>query len=408
MGVLDGVRVVELAEHGFVPSCGAILGDWGAEVIKIEKPAGDPLRAIMAAGLVADTGDVNFLWELYNRNKRGLALDLRVAEGRAVFDRLLEDADVLLTNFLPSARAKLRVATRGLLGGEPPADLRQGARAGSAGPRRRPGRVRRRLVLGPGRPRAHPQPPAGPDDHAAGRDGRRAERRHARRRRRRGAVPAGTHRTGRASSTSRCSTPRCGSSAWTSPPPRSSARTRGRCTPPASSRTRSSARTGPVTTRWLLLNMLDDTRHWAPTCRALGLDGLLDDARFADTAGRAEHRVELHAAHRRAHRHRRPRRAPAGPRGRGHRLRRAGVAARGHRRPAGHGQRLLRGASDAPVAAAGVRADAVRRRDDRDPPRRARHRRAQRRDPRRARLRAVTRSRRCVPRGPSPGRRTDR
>src|SRR5260370_26347708 len=109
MGVLDGVRVIELAEHGFVPSCGAVLGDWGAEVIKIERPTGDPLRAVMPAGLVADTGDVNFLWELYNRNKRGLALDLRVPAGRAVFDRLLDDADVLLTSFLPSARDKLRV-----------------------------------------------------------------------------------------------------------------------------------------------------------------------------------------------------------------------------------------------------------------------------------------------------------
>ena len=55
MGVLDGVRVIELAEHGFVPSCGAVLGDWGAEVIKIERPTGDPLRAVMPAGLVADT-----------------------------------------------------------------------------------------------------------------------------------------------------------------------------------------------------------------------------------------------------------------------------------------------------------------------------------------------------------------
>ena len=54
---------------------------------------------------------------------------------------------------------------------------------------------------------------------------------------------------------------------------------------------------GPYRTadeRWLLLNMLDDTRHFAPTCRALGLTDLLDDGRFADTAGRAEHRVVLH------------------------------------------------------------------------------------------------------------------
>ena len=80
MGVLDGVKVVELAEHGFVPSCGAILADWGADVVKIERPTGDPLRSVMAAGLVADTGDFNFLFELYNRNKRGITLDLRVPE----------------------------------------------------------------------------------------------------------------------------------------------------------------------------------------------------------------------------------------------------------------------------------------------------------------------------------------
>ena len=60
----------------------AILGDWGADVVKVERPTGDPLRAIMGAGFVADTGDFNFLWELYNRNKRGIALDLRVPEGR--------------------------------------------------------------------------------------------------------------------------------------------------------------------------------------------------------------------------------------------------------------------------------------------------------------------------------------
>ena len=55
---------------------------------------------------------------------------------------------------------------------------------------------------------------------------------------------------------------------------------------------------GPYRTgdeRWLLLNMLDDTRHWAPTCRALGLDELVDDARFADTAARSTNRDELHA-----------------------------------------------------------------------------------------------------------------
>src|SRR5689334_10949663 len=108
MGVLDGVRVVEVAEHGFVPSAAAVLGDWGADVVKVERPTGDPLRGIQAMGLVADTGDFNFLFEQFNRNKRGIALDLRNPDGRAVLDRLFVGADVFITNFLPSARAKVR------------------------------------------------------------------------------------------------------------------------------------------------------------------------------------------------------------------------------------------------------------------------------------------------------------
>src|SRR5919197_585402 len=109
MGVLDGIRVVEVAEHGFVPSAAAILGDWGADVVKVERPTGDPLRGIQAMGLVADTGEFNFLFEQFNRNKRGVAIDLRNPQGRAVLDRRLKRADVLITNFLPSARQSLRL-----------------------------------------------------------------------------------------------------------------------------------------------------------------------------------------------------------------------------------------------------------------------------------------------------------
>jgi crotonobetainyl-CoA:carnitine CoA-transferase CaiB-like acyl-CoA transferase len=109
MGVMDGIKVVEVAEHGFVPSAAAILADWGADVVKVERATGDPLRAIMGAGFVADTGDFNFPFEQFNRNKRGVSLDLRSADGRAALDRLIVWADVFITNFLPSARTKLRI-----------------------------------------------------------------------------------------------------------------------------------------------------------------------------------------------------------------------------------------------------------------------------------------------------------
>src|ERR671926_381074 len=107
--VLEGVKVVEVAEHGFVPSAAALLADWGADVVKVERPSGDPLRLIMSMGFVANTGDFNWLFEQFNRNKRGVAIDLRNGDGRAALDRLIAWADVYITSFLPSARDKLRL-----------------------------------------------------------------------------------------------------------------------------------------------------------------------------------------------------------------------------------------------------------------------------------------------------------
>jgi len=65
--VLDGVRVLEVAQWWFVPSAGAVLADWGAEVIKIEHPeTGDPQRGLVTSGLVPK-GGFNFMWEQPNR-----------------------------------------------------------------------------------------------------------------------------------------------------------------------------------------------------------------------------------------------------------------------------------------------------------------------------------------------------
>ena len=120
MGVLDGVKVVESAQQGFVPSCGAVLGDSGGEeVIKIERPTGDPLRAIMGAGFIADTGDYNFLWELYNRNKRGIVLDLRVSEGSRGVRPSHRTRRRIHHQLPPVGAHKLRTNPEDLFGGEP-------------------------------------------------------------------------------------------------------------------------------------------------------------------------------------------------------------------------------------------------------------------------------------------------
>ena len=107
-GPLDGVKVVEVAIWWFVPAAGAILADWGAEVIKVEHPeTGDPQRALFTSGLVPDTGGVNFMMEQSNRGKKSIGIDLATDGGRDVLYDLVKDADVFLTNFLGPARRRL-------------------------------------------------------------------------------------------------------------------------------------------------------------------------------------------------------------------------------------------------------------------------------------------------------------
>ena len=108
--VLAGIRVLEVADWGFVPSAATVLGDWGADVVKIEHPrTGDPIRGLISAGLVPGASGRNFLVEHLGRNKRSVGIDLAIAEGRELLDRLLVDTDVFVTSFLDEARERLRL-----------------------------------------------------------------------------------------------------------------------------------------------------------------------------------------------------------------------------------------------------------------------------------------------------------
>ena len=106
-GAFDGVKVVELAQWVFVPVAGALLADWGADVIRIEKLEGDPYRGLASQGIGTDRGGVNLSMALANRGKRSIALDLQTDDGRAVLDELLDSADVFLTNLRPGALERL-------------------------------------------------------------------------------------------------------------------------------------------------------------------------------------------------------------------------------------------------------------------------------------------------------------
>ena len=103
----DGVRVVELAQWVFVPVAGALLADWGADVIHIEPTEGDPYRGLATQGIGTDRGGINLSLALANRGKRSIALDIQSEDGRAVLHRLLDSADVFLTNMRPKALRRL-------------------------------------------------------------------------------------------------------------------------------------------------------------------------------------------------------------------------------------------------------------------------------------------------------------
>ena len=110
MRPLDGIRVLEVAMYGFVPSAGAVLSDWGAEVIKVEHPVtGDPQRGLRQIGPLRAEGDPNPNVEHANRGKRSIGLDMASPEGREVLDELVRRADVFLTNFLPATRHRLGI-----------------------------------------------------------------------------------------------------------------------------------------------------------------------------------------------------------------------------------------------------------------------------------------------------------
>jgi len=110
-GVLDGVRVVELATWGFIPSAGVALADWGAEVIKVEHPAhGDPMRGLVSAALTPPGEQpVSFMFQTFSRNKASVGIDLTTEAGQEVLHRLVGTADVFLTNYLAPVRRKLCV-----------------------------------------------------------------------------------------------------------------------------------------------------------------------------------------------------------------------------------------------------------------------------------------------------------
>jgi crotonobetainyl-CoA:carnitine CoA-transferase CaiB-like acyl-CoA transferase len=132
---LNGVRVIEVASWVFVPAAGAILADWGADVVKIEHPSRpDPQRALVVTEYGGPGKRWNAVLEQANRGKRSVGIDLATASGLSVLYQLVEQADVFLTNLLPTARRKLGIDVADVQKRNPQIVYAKGSGYGPRGP----------------------------------------------------------------------------------------------------------------------------------------------------------------------------------------------------------------------------------------------------------------------------------
>jgi crotonobetainyl-CoA:carnitine CoA-transferase CaiB-like acyl-CoA transferase len=133
--VLAGIRVVEVASWTFVPISGAVLAEWGADVIKVEHPeSGDPQRGLVSSGLVPGGPGVNFMFEIPNRGKRSVGLDISTDDGRELLYRLVESTDVFVTNYLPDVRQRLGIDVDDIRAHNPNIIYVRGTGQGARGP----------------------------------------------------------------------------------------------------------------------------------------------------------------------------------------------------------------------------------------------------------------------------------
>lgn len=128
---LDGIRVVDFTQVMMGPSCTQMLGDFGADVVKVERPdSGDLSRT----GVLADTGGDNPVFLALNRNKRGVVIDLTTADGRQAVTDLIREADVVVSNFRPGVMERLGFGYEAVAELNPRAIWAAGSGFGPSGP----------------------------------------------------------------------------------------------------------------------------------------------------------------------------------------------------------------------------------------------------------------------------------
>jgi crotonobetainyl-CoA:carnitine CoA-transferase CaiB-like acyl-CoA transferase len=292
---LNGVRVLEVAQFTFVPSAGAVLADWGAEVIKIEHPVtGDAQRGLVKVlGAAASKPGSSFapIMEAPNRGKRSVGMALDSAEVRQEFDELLRRSDVFLTNYLPSARKKLRIDVDDVRGVNSDIIYVAGSGFGMNGPDRDAGAYDATAFWARGGSADGLNPP-GADQSAfmpAGAYGDNIGGMTIA-----GGVAAALYGRQLTGEPSVLDVSLLAVGAWTTQFSVNMAMLMGGPLPKVERRTQAPGNplTGAYRTsdgRFVQLSMLQPTRYWPEFCRLMGLRQFAEDPRFASLQSMAEH-----------------------------------------------------------------------------------------------------------------------
>lgn len=282
---MQGVRVLEVAEFTFTPSAGAVLADWGADVVKVEHAVrGDAQRGLkIGTGGVA-AGSFQPLMEHPNRGKRSIGLALDTPEGLEVLYELARRSDVFLVNFLPDTRRRLRIEVDDLRAANPRIIYARGSALGNQGPEREKGGfdssafwARGGSAAGctpPDSPRVIGQPAGAYGDSVGGMTIA-------------GGIAAALFARERTGQPSEVDVSLLSLGAWATALSVSNALLTGE-PPPVAPFSAAAARFNPLVGsyrtsdgRWISLAMLAPGRYWADFCRHIGRDDLITDPRFA-------------------------------------------------------------------------------------------------------------------------------
>jgi crotonobetainyl-CoA:carnitine CoA-transferase CaiB-like acyl-CoA transferase len=295
---MKGVKVVEVAQFTFTPSAGAVLADWGADVIKVEHAVhGDAQRGLtIGTGGVA-AGSFQPLMEHPNRGKRSIGLALEVASGHDVLMDLVRGADVFITNFLPSARQRLHIEVEDVRAANPDVIYVRGSGHGQRGPEaERPGYdgstfwSRMGCAWGataPDAARLTGQPAGAFGDSMGGAMMA-------------GGIAAALFARDRTGEPSIVDVSLMGVGAWAMALWLGNALLTNEVTPPPPSTAPPHIPVNPMVGsfrtsdgRFITLMMLQPGRYFADVCAHLGLEHLLDDERFQDAQGVIAHTEEI-------------------------------------------------------------------------------------------------------------------